>query len=311
MLSLIQECSRELTYPSDVLPALSGIASKISEIYGLHYVAGLWGEDLQLGLLWQSGPPNNVSESFHNDRTPNMLAPQPTANHLDTRSVKSNAGQGAVREAIPNQKDNWVTVSGLGDDWENAASIGKASFSWISHYLSGKSVTYDHYRKYKLETHLGIQILKVIVKRAPMYKNLFGEILSASLKVRARVKKALIAGEDVIFSRSGSYRLINADDFQFSENYIAEFYPGSPDMVEKYSVIHCVLCAVAWAQHDGCGKKGKGILNCIGVVPPSALGQSKEFVRVGLVKVLDEQWFNGCGWGSWDDSTDVQEFELV
>jgi hypothetical protein len=309
--SLVQNfTTRELTYPSDVLPALSGIASKISEIYGLHYVAGLWVEDLQLGLLWQSGPPNNVLESFH-DRTPNMLAPQPAANRFDARSVKGNAAQRDVREAISNQKHDWVAVSGLDDDWENVASIGKASFSWISHYLSGKSVTYDHYRKYELETHLGLQILEVIVKQAPMYKNPFGEILSASLKVRARVKKALIADEDVIFPKSGSFRLINVDDFQFCENYVAEFYPDSPDMVDRYSVIHCVLCAVAWAQHDGCGKEGKGIMNCIGVVPSSTLGQSKEFVRVGLVKVLDERWFSGCDWGSRDDSTDVQEFELV
>jgi hypothetical protein len=81
--------------------------------------------------------------------------------------------------------------------------------------------------------------------------------------------------------RRGSYRLRNANDFQFSRNYVAELYPDLPDMVERYDIIHCVLCA--------CTKEGKGIMNCIGVVPSSTSGQNKEFVRVGLVKVLDER----------------------
>jgi hypothetical protein len=89
--------------------------------------------------------------------------------------------------------------------------------------------------------------------------------------------------------RRGSYRLRNANDFQFSRNYVAELYPDLPDMVERYDIIHCVLCAVARAQHDACTKEGKGIMNCIGVVPSSTSGQNKEFVRVGLVKVLDER----------------------
>ncbi|RFU36296.1 hypothetical protein B7463_g95, partial [Scytalidium lignicola] len=43
---------RELTYPSDVLPALSGIASAMAQLHGCTYMAGLWLEDLQVGLSW-------------------------------------------------------------------------------------------------------------------------------------------------------------------------------------------------------------------------------------------------------------------
>ncbi|KAK7422558.1 hypothetical protein QQX98_001581 [Neonectria punicea] len=41
-----------LTYESDVFPALSGLASRISGLLGDEYVAGLWRSNLVEGLLW-------------------------------------------------------------------------------------------------------------------------------------------------------------------------------------------------------------------------------------------------------------------
>lgn len=43
--------TRDLTIPSDRLPAISGIAEKIRESSGYTYLYGLWKEDLK-GLLW-------------------------------------------------------------------------------------------------------------------------------------------------------------------------------------------------------------------------------------------------------------------
>lgn len=43
---------RELTYPSDVLPALSGLASAMVNMHHCTYLAGLWEEDLSVGLAW-------------------------------------------------------------------------------------------------------------------------------------------------------------------------------------------------------------------------------------------------------------------
>lgn len=43
---------RELTYPSDVLPALSGLASAMVKMHHCTYLAGLWEEDLSVGLAW-------------------------------------------------------------------------------------------------------------------------------------------------------------------------------------------------------------------------------------------------------------------
>ncbi|KAF2490589.1 HET-domain-containing protein [Lophium mytilinum] len=51
--TLVKEYSqRSLTYPSDVLPALSGLANALAKTHGCTYVAGLWKEDLQIGLIW-------------------------------------------------------------------------------------------------------------------------------------------------------------------------------------------------------------------------------------------------------------------
>jgi len=45
---------RNLTFPRDKLPALSGYAHKMHETIGGAYYAGLWRNDLRNGLLWHS-----------------------------------------------------------------------------------------------------------------------------------------------------------------------------------------------------------------------------------------------------------------
>jgi hypothetical protein len=41
-----------LTNPDDVLPAISGLAHRMTETTGDEYLAGLWKNHLQYGLLW-------------------------------------------------------------------------------------------------------------------------------------------------------------------------------------------------------------------------------------------------------------------
>ncbi|KAF4339533.1 het-domain protein [Fusarium beomiforme] len=50
--------SRSLSFDTDCLPALSGLASYISKFRGLHYCAGLWWEDIHRVFCWHvsSGP---------------------------------------------------------------------------------------------------------------------------------------------------------------------------------------------------------------------------------------------------------------
>jgi len=47
--------NRSLTYDTDKLPAISGIAAKLQTILNYKYLAGLWQEDIIHGLLWHNG----------------------------------------------------------------------------------------------------------------------------------------------------------------------------------------------------------------------------------------------------------------
>jgi hypothetical protein len=58
---------RQLTFPSDKLPAISGLASKFHGIAeacnrGSRYLAGLWEKDLMMELSWRL---DTKQESFH------------------------------------------------------------------------------------------------------------------------------------------------------------------------------------------------------------------------------------------------------
>lgn len=46
---------RDLTYPTDKLPALAGIATQVHNLRKYEYLAGLWKQDLEYGLLWYVG----------------------------------------------------------------------------------------------------------------------------------------------------------------------------------------------------------------------------------------------------------------
>lgn len=49
--------SRSLSYESDRLPALAGVAKRVFECTGSKYLAGLWMEDLHIALLWVAKGP--------------------------------------------------------------------------------------------------------------------------------------------------------------------------------------------------------------------------------------------------------------
>jgi hypothetical protein len=54
--TLVQEyTTRTLSFPSDKLPAFSGLAELLHRSIGGTYLAGLWSSDIQHGLLWYGG----------------------------------------------------------------------------------------------------------------------------------------------------------------------------------------------------------------------------------------------------------------
>ncbi|KAK4444165.1 heterokaryon incompatibility protein-domain-containing protein [Podospora aff. communis PSN243] len=59
-----------LTFETDRLPAVAGIAAKLSRILGLTYLAGMWIEDLAYGLCWVATNPSRVVTGSGKDRVP-------------------------------------------------------------------------------------------------------------------------------------------------------------------------------------------------------------------------------------------------
>lgn len=59
---IVSEYTRcHLTFPSDTLPAISGLATAFQKNTGYTYVAGLWQQDLVNGLLWFCPPEQDYS----------------------------------------------------------------------------------------------------------------------------------------------------------------------------------------------------------------------------------------------------------
>ena len=47
-------CRRRITYSKDILPAISGVAKEYRRYLKQEYRAGLWRDDMHLGLLWSN-----------------------------------------------------------------------------------------------------------------------------------------------------------------------------------------------------------------------------------------------------------------
>lgn len=59
--SAVTDYSRlQLTYPSDIFPAISGIAKNFREITAWEYIAGMWKETLIIDLIWTVKSPEHV-----------------------------------------------------------------------------------------------------------------------------------------------------------------------------------------------------------------------------------------------------------
>ncbi len=61
--------TKKLTYDTDKLAAISGIANGLQKVTGDEYLAGLWKEDLRHQLLW------HVKDPEHSNRIQPYTAP--------------------------------------------------------------------------------------------------------------------------------------------------------------------------------------------------------------------------------------------
>jgi hypothetical protein len=67
----VEQYSRcKLTYETDRLPAISGIAKQIHTLTDSHYIAGIWEEHLLDSLMWRRNQPNTLRRKDHHYTAP-------------------------------------------------------------------------------------------------------------------------------------------------------------------------------------------------------------------------------------------------
>lgn len=113
--AVVQDYSnRGMTRADDKLPAISGVASRFAARMGLHYVAGLWEEDIIEGLTWSDFGVCSIPTDYQ-------------APSFSWASV-----QGAVRYG---PEEDWVSCSSMSDVGSVVPGrnrFGKVSDAWIT-----------------------------------------------------------------------------------------------------------------------------------------------------------------------------------
>jgi hypothetical protein len=142
-------------------------------------IAGLWREDIQLGLLWKTGNrdsstlPSTVTDPQQNGVTVDsgwfpkllsqlwlqeyLIAQQPRI----SQKIKEGALTAAETICLP-------------------SSYVHHSWSWISQFHRG--IEFEHTRRYIREEEDGIQPIECMITHPPLTHSLYGEVLTAPLR---------------------------------------------------------------------------------------------------------------------------------
>jgi hypothetical protein len=171
------------------------------------------------------------------------------------------------------------------------------SWSWISGFGDGAHIVFEHKRRYVRDEAYGLQMLDYKVRQPENYNNMYGQVLSAVLTIRACVKWATVVApphERNSASKSGWIWSDSLTKTTTSDTEVAIFWPDDPyTAYNKYGSLHvlCVLCAVASAQLDHTNK-GNTKITAICVVPMENSSQ-RQYRRVGLAIFSFEHsdWF--------------------
>jgi hypothetical protein len=274
---LIEDFSgRDLTYELDTLPALSGLASQISRLYKCSYLAGLWQEDIQYGLLW-------TKETW--ESAPHICSPAQTS-----PKEADDVNNASKRPSFEDTRALEMPV---------VSQVGKSvkpSWSWISSFGNkGLKFKLHPLRMHRdLDEKHVFEVLDVAITQATGYTNPFGKLESAILTIEAFVKPAKIKSgtTNQAFSSDGPtwHNLYDPSGCQgesdagIDEDPIGEFRPDDTFLLsDEGNSILCVLCV---REHP---EFSKFIDHCLAVVPADEPGQ---YFRVGLAVLFSNHQFD-------------------
>jgi hypothetical protein len=158
-------------------------------------------------------------------------------------------------------------------------------------------IVFEHKRRYVRNEAYGLQMLDYNVRQPKSYNNIYGQVSSAILTIRACVKWTTVVApqhERNFASKSGWIRSDSLTNATSSDTEVATFWPDDPHSTyNKNGSLHvlCVLCAVASAQLDHTNK-GNTKITAICVVPTGNTSK-RQYRRVGLAMFTYEHsdWF--------------------
>lgn len=174
------------------------------------------------------------------------------------------------------------------------------SWSWISHFGSGAHIIFEHKRRYVRDVDYGLQLLDYTAVQPPDYNNIFGQVLSATITVRACVKWGTVNTRSSDGrNATGSFGYIQRDSMTSTtaaatRTDVASFWPDDAHATyNRYGsrYVLCILCAVASAQLDHTNR-GNTKITAICVVPTEN-SSKRQHRRVGLATFSFEHndWF--------------------
>jgi hypothetical protein len=145
---------RQLSYPCDKLPAISGIAEKFKMATGSVYVAGLWLDHLIPDLLWSSMP--YLQNPHDAPRLRAYRAPSWSWASVDTQFQYEEVGERGMKSMVEVKSVN-CELTGLNPLGE----VGDGSLVLVGEIVEGTLIapsTYDFYYRLKLRGPTSIEV---------------------------------------------------------------------------------------------------------------------------------------------------------
>jgi hypothetical protein len=105
--------------PSDIFPAISGLASRLGRTLGDDYVAGLWKRDLHRGLLWSAVSSTKRLQSLHRYRAPSW-------SWASLPATCAFAVRGTILQDIDTRPFEIVEAQATTDKWDRYGEVKSA-----------------------------------------------------------------------------------------------------------------------------------------------------------------------------------------
>ena len=245
----------ELSYKSDMLPALSGVATQYQKLTGDRYFAGLWKSDLARGLLW---------------RTPHLSPYQLSVNTGKARGCRGSSRPASYRAPTW----SWASIDVTYINWDLVSD-------WSS--MDGIVVTTELVD----ESKQGESCYELLDIRTDMTDlNKFGEVTGGRLSVQGSILPAYIWGVEEDTDRQDHEDNILLESREHDNAFIGRVDPDVTGY--KSSSISIVPIVRPKQPFQAMDAEEERVL-CLALEPTP--GQAGFYTRVGVATIVSWKYF--------------------